>query len=150
MDDITSLQKEYNHYIQKANEIKKKIITLKKTKQSTTIFKLIDNFDQWWNKVGHNTLNGNAPVAFTYNNSTQHSDTFKFILIWNNGYAKELIERNTGSNCGGPYTEYCAWYDKRYNSGARGTVISDIYHAKNYIDSYYCNPLFRPVISYKD
>ena len=115
MDDITSLQKEYNHYIQKANEIKEKIITLKKTKQSTTIFKLIDNFDQWWNKVGHNTLNGNAPVAFTYNNSTQHSDTFKFILIWNNGYAKELIERNTGSNCGGPCTEYCAWYDKRYN-----------------------------------
>lgn len=63
MADITSLKQEYSELMQKAKNIQEQIKSFNK-KNTKVYFRILDNYDHWYNDMAASTLNGTIGIMY--------------------------------------------------------------------------------------
>lgn len=149
MSDITSLKQEYSELMQKAKNIQEQIKNFNKENYKV-YFRILDNYDHWYNDMAASTLNGTIGIMYDkkkqkivnrnwgYVNRGWDINVFAEILQinYNNYYyaistAQESFTTTTPHH-GGDFMRYVNNNDK--------TVCRISYHKFEY----------RPLINYKE
>ena len=147
MADITSLKQEYSELMQKAKNIQEQIKNFNK-KNYKVYFRLLDNYDHWYNDMAASTLNGTIGIMYDkkkqkivnrnwgYVNRGWNDNVYAEILQINyNKYYYAILTNQQALNTATPYNDFFMSYVNNNDK----TVAKN----RSYFE-------YRPLINYKE
>lgn len=155
MADITSLKQEYSELMQKAKNIQEQIKNFNK-KNTKVYFRLLDNYDHWYNDMAASTLNGTIGIMYDKKKQIIANRNWGYnFRVFTNGYYKEVLEYNyrdrvittniyaadecRGRNVESPRGLFHPFSEEGYNFKTSLAMYSS-----------YLPLLYRPLINYKE